>query len=508
MNVRSEASRSLWMETARVRDAHAIDSSHRVEVIVIGAGIAGLSVAYEVARAGKSVVVVDRGALGGGMTARTTAHLSSAIDDGFDSYRRLRGRDEARAYFDSQSAAISRIEAIIRDEGIDCDFSRVDGYLVLAEGQGRDVLERELAACHDIGFLDVAYASPPMWAGEERPALRFPHQGRFHPLKYLDGLIGAIEARGGKLFAHSPVVDVAEQGGEVVVSTSAGHTLRARAAVVATNSPINDRFALHTKQAPYRTYAFAAPIDDASGVVDALYWDTEDPYHYVRFQPRAEGGWWLISGGEDHKSGGPTEWETRFQRLEAWTRARFPGMGEPAHRWSGQVMEPVDAAPFIGLNPGNKAVYVSTADSGEGITTGVVAGMLLGDLVLGKPNGWARTYAPNRKTLRAVGQYISENATVAANITEHVRGGDVGAFDAIAPGQGAVVRQGLKKVAAYRDPAGALHLRSAVCTHASCIVHWNDFETCWDCPCHGSQFSVDGRVLNGPATMPLPAHKV
>jgi glycine/D-amino acid oxidase-like deaminating enzyme/nitrite reductase/ring-hydroxylating ferredoxin subunit len=503
MNVSSETSTSLWMSTAKVSEAPALTQDERADVVVVGAGIAGLSAAYELAKAGKSVVVLDRGPLGGGMTARTSAHLASEFDDFYHEHIRLRGVDEARGYYASQAAAIDRIEEIQRSEGIDCDFRRLDGFLLAAPGTDPKLLERELDACHQVGFRGVAWAdSAPVASIGTGRCLRFPGQARFHPLKYLDGLVRCIRRDGGRLFADTPVVTVEEANGEVIVKTEKEQTVRASAAVVATNSPVNDWIAIHTKQAPYRTYVITARVPHGA-VPDALYWDTLDPYHYVRIQPSGEGHDWLIVGGEDHKTGEADDFDGRLTKLETWTRLHFPQAGPVEHRWSGQVMEPVDYAPYIGRNPGNRQVYISTCDSGEGLTTGVVAGMLLRDLILGRDNAWVPTYAPERVTVRAAGQYVSENLTMVTNFAEYVTGGDVSSVDELKPGQGAVIRKGREKIAAYRDPGGTLHLRSAVCTHANCIVHWNSFETCWDCPCHGSHFSVDGEPINGPAIFPL-----
>jgi glycine/D-amino acid oxidase-like deaminating enzyme/nitrite reductase/ring-hydroxylating ferredoxin subunit len=431
-----------------------------------------------------------------------TAHLASEFDDLYHRHIAMRGLEEARAYYASQSAAIDRVEEIQRTEGIDCDFKRVDGFLFPAPGTDASILERELEACHQVGFRGVAWAErTPVPGADAGRALRFPDQARFHPLKYLDGLVRCIRRDGGRLFADTPVVHVEEKNSEVTVETEKGGKVRAAAAVVATNSPVNDWIAIHTKQAPYRTYVITARVPHGA-VADALYWDTLDPYHYVRVQP-GEGHDWLIVGGEDHKTGEADDFDQRLTKLETWMRLNFPQAGAVEHHWSGQVMEPVDYAPYIGRNPGNREVYISTGDSGEGLTTGVVAGMLLRDLILGRDNAWTATYAPGRVTVRAAGQYLSENLTMAKNLTEYVRGGDVASVDEIKPGEGAVVRKGREKIAAYRDPGGKLHLRSAVCTHANCIVHWNSFETCWDCPCHGSHFSVDGEPINGPAIFPL-----
>jgi Rieske Fe-S protein len=331
----------------------------------------------------------------------------------------------------------------------------------------------------------------------------FVFRARFHPLKYLDGLARCINRDRGRLFANTRVVSVDEGNDEVVVKTEDGLAVRATAGVIATNSPINDRIAIHTKQAPYRTYVITARVPRGS-VADALYWDTLDPYHYVRLQPAAGGAHdWLIVGGEDHKTGEVNDFDERFARLEGWTRAHFPQAGGTQHRWSGQVIEPVDHAPYVGRNPGNAEVYVVTGDSGEGLTTGAVAGMLLRDLILKRENPWAHAYAPKRITLRAAGAYLGENVTTATSLSGYVTGGEVSSVGDLQPGQGAIIRRGMQKVAAYRDENGRLYLRSAACTHANCIVQWNALEKCWDCPCHGSHYSVDGEPINGPAVYPL-----
>ena len=437
------------------------------------------------------------------MTARTTAHLASELDDFYHELIRVRGEAEARLYFESQEAALDRIEEIQRDEGIDCDFRRLDGFLFSASRDDVSILEKEIEACEQVGFAGVAWAErAPVPGIPTGRSLRFPNQARFHPLKYLDGLARCIRRDGGRLFADTPVVSVKEQGTGVIVRTERGNSVRAGAAVIATNSPINDWVAIHTRQAPYRTYAMAARVPRGS-VEDALYWDTLDPYHYVRLQPGDDGQDWLIVGGEDHKTGQADDQEQRLARLEDWTRVHFPGVGSFEHRWSGQVLEPFDYAAYVGRNPGNERVFVVAGDSGEGMSNGVAASLILRDLVLGRDNEWSGAYAPNRVSLRAAGEYVSENLTMPASLAEHLTGGELSSADELKPGEGAVIRRGTSKVAAYRDERGGLHERSATCTHAGRVIHWNAFERCWDCTCHGSQFFVDGEPLNAPAFKPL-----
>ena len=503
LNAAHERSLSVWGRAVEGLDAAPLNADATADFVVVGAGLAGLSIAYELARAGRAVVVLDRGQVGGGMTARTTGHLASELDDYYHELIDLRGEDEARQVYRAQAAAIDRIEAISREEGIDCDFRRLDGYLYLGPGTDPAVLEQEIEACHRLGFTGVAWAErAPVPGLDTGRALRFPDQGRFHPLKYLEGLARAVQRHGGRIHAGTPVRQIEEPEGEVTVTVDSGATIRARGCAVATNSPVNDRLAIHTKQAPYRTYAIAGKVPRGS-VPDALTWDTLDPYHYVRLQEADDAHDWLISGGEDHKPGKEADMEERLRRLEAWTRKRFPTLGPVERRWSGQVLEPTDYAAYIGRNHGNQEVYVATGDSGQGMTNSVVAGLIIGALAQGKASPYAEAHDPTRVTPGAIGDFVSENLTVVSNMTEHLTGGDVSSTDDLKLGQGAVIRQGLSKVAAYRDEAGALHMVSAVCTHAGCIVHWNPFETCWDCPCHGSHFAVDGTAINGPATAPL-----
>jgi Rieske Fe-S protein len=298
-------------------------------------------------------------------------------------------------------------------------------------------------------------------------------------------------------------VDENENGVEVKAGQ---HSLRARYAVVATNSPINDKYAIHTKQAPYRTYAMAFALPKGA-LPDALYWDTLEAYHYVRLQPGKSKNDILIVGGADHKSGEADDADARFTALEAWMRNLLPDLGNEMHRWSGQIQDTIDYCGFIGRNPGEKRTFISTGDSGQGITHGAVAGMLISDLILKDQSPWGEVYDPARKPVKAVGTFLSENVTVAKNFAEYVAPGEIDSWDRLKPGHGAIVRKGLSKVAAYRDDNGKLFLRSAACTHLGCHLHWNRFERCWDCPCHGSHFAPDGTALNGPAFKPLAEYK-
>ena len=501
--------RSSWTADEAIAERAPLREDLEVDVCVVGAGIAGMSVAYLLAREGKSVVVLDDGPVGGGETQRTTAHLSNAIDDRYTEIERIHGVDGARLAAESHTAAIDKIAEIVRDEAIDCEFARLDGYLMLAPQDPGELLAEEEAAAHRAGLTRVErLPDVPSAPFDSGPCLRFPDQGQFHPLKYLDGLARAFEKRGGRIFNGTHVVNV-ESGPPAKVETEGGKSVTARSVVVATNSPINDRYALHTKQAPYLSYVVAAKVPRGT-IPKALYWDTTDPYHYVRIQdlsddPKHAEHDLLIVGGEDHKTGQADDHEARFARLESWARERFPMMQDAEFRWTGQVQETIDGLAFIGKNPLDRdEVYVATGDSGMGMTHGTIAGMLITDLILGRENPWAKLYDPSRKPVKSVGEFLKENANVARQYADWLTGGDVSDAGEIPRGGGAVLRKGASKVAAYRDEAGTLHVRSAVCPHLGCIVAWNDDDKTWDCPCHGSRFDRLGRVVDGPSPVDLP----
>jgi glycine/D-amino acid oxidase-like deaminating enzyme/nitrite reductase/ring-hydroxylating ferredoxin subunit len=503
--------RSVWMREDATTDAEAfprLDADADCDVCVVGAGMAGMSVAYQMVREGKRVIVLDDGPIAGGETSRTTAHLAAYQDDGLSALERAFGEAGARLAVESHAAAIDEIERVSREEEIDCDFVRVDAWLFLAAKDKIKYLNAEFAASQRAGLDVERRARVEGLVFDTGPAMRIGNQAQFDPAKYIEGLARVITARGGRIHTGTHAAEI-KDGTPCTVKTAAGHTVRARDVVVCTNTPVNDWVTMHTKQAPYRTYVVGFEIP-AGSVPAALYWDTGDPYHYVRVQrgPFAAEGEedMLLVGGEDHKTGQAHDMDERFRCLEEWARHRFPMTGEVAFRWSGQVMEPTDYMGFIGKNPGNEHVFIATGDSGQGMTHGTIAGLLLHELVLGHAHPWTDLYSPARlpvENLKVVAEFAKENVNVVRQYADWLLPGEVENLARIEPGSGAVVRAGTKKMAVYRADDGELHMRSAVCPHLQCIVDWNPAEKSWDCPCHGSRFSATGRVLNGPANTDL-----
>ncbi|HEY0049465.1 MAG TPA: FAD-dependent oxidoreductase [Pyrinomonadaceae bacterium] len=487
---------SYWEASEDLLNKSALGDSVETDVCIIGGGISGLTTAYLLTKAGKKVVVIDDGAIGGGETSRTTAHLSNALDDRIYRIEKWHGEEKARLAVQSHGAAIGEIERIIETEGIECDFRRVDGYLIDAGDESEDDLNEELEAAHRVGFAEVERVGrAPIKDFDTGECLKFPRQGQFHILKYLAGLAKAVEQNGGRLFSGTRAVEW-KGADSPQVKTSNNQTIRARSIVLATNYPIMSK--MFAKLPAYRTYVIGARVPKDS-LEKALFWDTADPYRYVRTQPENDYDV-LIVGGEDHRTGQEDDGDERFARLWDWTRERFPMAEEILYRWSGQFMETHDGLAFIGTFSGSEPnVYLITGDSGMGMTHGTIGGMLVSDLILGRENPWREVYEPSRLATQSIMEAVPEIISSTAPYVDWLTGGDVSSVEEIKPGEGAIISHGTTKIAAYRDETGKLYERSAVCAHLGCIVRFNSLEKTWDCPCHGSRYGIDGHPINAPA---------
>ena len=505
---------SEWVHGVDFPEFDALSVDLETDVCIVGAGIGGLTTAYFLAKQGKKIVVVDAGPLADGQTARTSAHLASAFDDRFVHIEKYFGSDGARLAYKSHANAIDTIERIAADEHIDCEFLRVDAFLFLGKGDKESSLDNELAAAQRCGFTSAAKLDEvPIASFKSGPCIRFPNQAQFHPLKYLAGLTAAVKKLGVAIYCGNRVIEVQgtdeKKAERAFAKTQNGRTIRADAIVVATNTPapINDWLGIYLKQAAYRTYVVSIPIARGS-VPKALYWDTEDPYHYVRVESEGEQDYLLV-GGADHRTGRQPEQGASFAELTQWARTRFSVTGDVKYRWSGQVQEPADGLAYIGKAPtANPNVYVITGDSGMGLTHGTLAGPLLTDLITGKSNPLEEIYNPSRKptgAASALEEFAIENTKAVTGYTAYITPGDVKSIDDIPAGSGAILREGLHKVAVYKQMSNEVNRCSAVCTHLGCIVDWNSVESTWDCPCHGARYDPFGKVIMGPAIVDLKA---
>lgn len=499
------ASASIWMASATVPEFPALAGNLKTDICVIGAGIAGLTTAYLLSREGRQVTLIDALGIGAGETGRTTAHFFppdewyAGVESGF-------GAGQARLVANSFRKATDLVESIVQQEHIECGFERLDGYLYALPGNDFTQIGKEYEAARRAGVEVELTERVPGLSFDTGTCVRYQRLAQFHPLKYLGGLANAFVRNGGKIYCGTRALDISGDNDAQTIMTSGGD-IAAKAVVVATNTPFNDHVVMHTKQAGYRTYVIGIRVPRGS-VPRILLWDNGDPYYYVRLQtPDSTADHdMLIVGGADHKVGQDTHPEHRYEEIEQWVRERFPMAQAVEYRWSGEVMEPSDGPAYLGRNPmDDRNVYIITGDSGNGMTHCTLGAMLVRDLIMGRDNPWESFYAPSRKARHGLSDFVTEQANALSQYGEWVTGGEVESANEIAAGEGAIVREGTRKLAVYRDERGELHALSAKCTHLGCVVHWNSAERSWDCPCHGSRFDTTGEVLHGPAVASLQA---
>jgi glycine/D-amino acid oxidase-like deaminating enzyme/nitrite reductase/ring-hydroxylating ferredoxin subunit len=496
-------SKSPWIATHKGRPFPRLESDLAVDVAIVGGGITGLTAATLLKRAGLSVAVIEAGRVAEGVSGATTAHLTEAFDRSYADLIADFGEDGARLAAESGRAALRQIAAFVRERSIECDFTRLPAFQYAEDAQLLPELEAERAAAARIGVeLRLTHDVPLPFA--VAGALRWDDQAQFHPRRYLLPLALAIPGGGSHVFEQTRVVDV-EGGAPCRVVTEAA-TVSARDVVVATHAPLDSMF-LQTKIAQYRSYVLALRLKPGATPPEGLFWDTEDPYHYIRSQATDKGPLLLV-GGEDHKTGQEADALDRFEALLDFARRRFP-VTSVAYRWSAQVVEPVDGLPFIGRDLCSPHVYVATGYSGTGMTLGTLAGMLDSELILGRESPWKDLYDANRiKPVASIVDFVKENLSFPVHlVADRLKGPDVASLARVAKGEGKIVEVAGEKTAVFRDEHGLLHAVSPVCTHMRCLVGWNDAEKSWDCPCHGSRFDTDGKVLDGPAAQPLESRR-
>jgi len=498
------ATQSYWEDSSSVSRYRALDRNVTVDVVVVGAGITGLTAAYLIKQSGQRVAVIDRRRAGGVDSALTTAHVTNVTDVDLSELVKSFGRDHAWAAWDAGLAAIEQIDRTIQREEIECEWTWVPGYKhapagVAADEKTRRHLQEEAALAGELGFEARFLDAIPFFG---TPGIEYGGQAKFHPRKYLSSLAKIVDGNGSHVFEHTESEEVCADPLSVKAN---GHTISCDRVVIATHTPLMGKtnmasaIALQTKLYLYSSYVFGGRLPNGL-VPEASYWDTNDPYNYLRVDSH-RGFDYAIFGGSDHKTA-QDEPEKSYRDLEAIVRRVLPQL-EITHRWSGQVVETNDGLPFIGETSDRQ--FAATGYAGNGMTFGTLSGMMAHDWVAGRKNPWTELFDPGRTKVRGgAWDYIKENVDYPYYlIRDRFVGPEARSLRAVRRGEGKIVEIDGEKVAAYRSDKGATTLLSPVCTHMGCLVKWNDAERTWDCPCHGSRFTPTGSVLSGPAETPL-----
>ena len=489
---------SFWIDTTPRTEYPPMPGSGSVDVAVLGGGITGLTAAVLLKRLGKTVAVIEAQKIAEGVTGHTTAKVTSQHELIYDTLIRDHGEEKARLYAEANEAAIDRIEAFVHEKGIDCDFRRLPAYVYTESREMMPQIEAEVEAARRVGlpasFEDEAPLPFPVTG-----AVRFDDQAQFHVRKYLLPLAEEIAGNGGYIFEKTRALDV-EEGEPCKVQTDRG-VMIANDVIIATHIPFTLKGKFWGKATPQREYGIAAPIGQTV-VSEGMSINAESPTRSVRTASQ-DGQTVLIVVGETHKTGEEPDTEQRYKDLEEWTRERFE-VTEFINRWSAQDYYSFDVLPYVGrIGAGSEHVYVATAFRAWGMTNGTAAAMLLSDLIAGRENEWADLYDSTRTLPLASKSLYEEGVSQAMHLVKDRFKGAAEEADDVAPGEGRIVGRSGDQTAVYRDLQGEVHAVSAVCTHLGCIVSWNPAERSWDCPCHGSRFSADGKVLQGPAVRDL-----
>lgn len=484
--------KSYWLEENQKSAYPPLEGEQVFDVAVIGAGITGLTAAYLLKTSGMRVALIEKHEVACAESGHTTAHLTSIIDTRYHQLAKDFGWDHVRLVHQSSVTAIKKIAELCRRLNVDCDFKKVPAFLYAAKPGHVADLKKELSALETLGAQARWTDSVPL-PFKTFGGIRIEDQATFHPTKYFDALAKAIHGDGSVIFEKTQVLQLKEEA-ELCQVITGGGKVTAKKVVMACHTPSFNLVVLHTKIAAYRTYAVATKVERPPEL-DAMYWDSEDPYHYIR----NHGAYWII-GGEDHKTGMKKDTDECFANLKQYASKNF-GAKNFEYAWSGQILEPVDGLPYIGKNPGSNNVFVATGYSGNGMTFGTIAGMLISDLIQEKKDRYTDIYAPSRiKPQASAKEYLLENKDFPiCFLKDFILPAEGNSISDVQAGEGKIIKHNGSKIAVFKDDSGRVHAVTSICPHMGCHVHFNSSETSWDCPCHGSRFSVDGELLNGPA---------
>lgn len=491
---------SLWQATATPFEPRNTPGKDRnFDVAVVGGGITGLSTALVLQKAGKKCVLFEAHNLCFGTTGGTTAHLNTLLDNPYSKIIKDFGKENAQLVAQATKDAISLIKSNITEYDINCGFEDASAYLFAQTDEQVEKLKDIYDACGEVE-INATYAESLPVNVDFKKTMLVDGQGKFHPVKYVHGLAHAFEDAGGVIMQQCPVEDV-DESDFVRIITPQGN-FHSQFLVYATHIPPGINL-LHLRCISYRSYAMAVTLKGKQ-YPDDLFYDMYEPYHYIRSQ-KVKNGTYLVTGGEDHKTGGIENTDECFRKLEAYTRKYF-NVDEVVNKWSSEFFESADGLPYIGHLPGHDGnILVATGYGGNGITYSHVAALTLKSLVLNEENRFIKLFDPNRiKPVAGFVSFIKHNANVVREFAgkwfTHEK---LEELADIASGEGKVVKFEGHTIALFKDEHGGLHALNPACTHLKCSVAWNSAEQSWDCPCHGSRFAIDGSVLTGPASIAL-----
>lgn len=491
---------SLWRAKAEKSDFDTLNSDLDADVVIIGGGITGVTAGYLLGKSGLKVVVLEAMHVGGGTTGFSTGNLYCTVDEYLHKIKSKYGTDTVKNVLKSRTLAIDLIRDSVKEFSIDCELSSMPFHFFAESEDAVKKVEKEAEAARDAG-LSISLETDIGLPFKIALAMKFEGQAQFNPMKYIKQLSKAVNNRYCTIYEETKVLDYTENEGSHTVITEHG-TVKAKHVILATHTP-KGILGIQTLLYPYREYAVAYKYN--GNMVPGIFWgiDHENKHSIRHYQTGEEK--FLIVLGEKHKTGQKEHNLENIQELKNYAATHFGMTGEPAFQWGAQHYRSSDGLPSIGTVDKQGSVYLATGYSTDGLVYGTLGAMILTDLINNKNNPFEELYSPHRHhPLQSAPSFIKENINVLAQYLKDAPFiADVKDKHEIKAGEGKIIEHEGEKLAAYRDENNKLHIHSAVCTHMECIVKWNEAETSWDCPCHGSRFTYEGKVIEGPAIADL-----
>lgn len=494
---------SYWMASTSTTSYPALDEDIKVDVAIVGGGMTGISCAYLLSKEGLKVAVIEADRILQGTTGHTTAKITSQHGLLYNKIKSQMGEEFAKQYADANESAIRMIEKISNDLHIDCDFTPQSAYVFTQQDEYIQKITDEVKTASDLG-IKAEYIDQIPFDLPIKAAVRFDHQAQFHPRKYLLALANEIANNGVSLYEQSRAIDI-EENSTYVITTKQGKKVMAEKVIIASHYPFYNKPGLYfTRIYCERSYVLA--IKAKEKYPGGMYITAEDPGRSLRYQ-NTENGELILVGGEHHKAGQGKDTVKHYEALADFANATFAVEDIP-YRWSTQDCMTLDDIPYVGHFTSNTPnLYIATGYGKWGMTNSTASAMILKDLILHGKSPWEDVYNPSRQTIVASAKnFIVENLNVAKELIE----GKIAPLPddvEIKPGEGKVVQANGQRTGAYRDEQGTLHLVNTTCTHMGCELNWNSAEKSWDCPCHGSRFTYEGNIIEGPAIQPLNVSK-
>ncbi|MFB1080399.1 FAD-dependent oxidoreductase [Jeotgalibacillus sp. JSM ZJ347] len=490
---------SYWLEDG-VPDAEKLTDNHETDILIAGAGIAGITAGLLLAKEGFKVTIADANRICQGTTGYTTAKVTAQHGMVYDQFLSQHGKEKAKLYYDANAEAMNWMKQQISEHEIDCDFSIQEAGVYTIDQP--EQLEREWKAYQALG-IDGEFTDEMPYDIGAAAVLKMSNQFQFHPVKYLKAILSEFLKLGGKVYEKTKLLEADEHSDGVEAKTEDGYTIKAKKLIAATHFPFVDFKGLYfSRLKPERSYTSAAVVNES--FAEGMYISAENPTKSIRTTPYKNGKKLLIIGGEGHKTGQNDIEGSRYQRLESFAKAKF-GVTDFKYRWSSQDLYTVSGIPYAGLVTGHHDhIYIATGFRKWGMSGGTAAAHIIKDLITHKHNRFQELFNPSSHDVSSsIGTFVSENANVGAELVKGKLKSPDKTEENILRGEGGIIKDNSGKTGAYRDEEGKLHKVDITCTHMGCECAWNQDERSWDCPCHGSRFSFDGAVLEGPAVTPL-----